>query len=181
MDLEVLRSSLEKVYSKPSYHIITFVASTLTLVFYVALTNLPLITTALASGYPIERIAQILVALVLGLVQSAGIETAASVMIVATLVGTNVSLLVYRVRAYGFNAKQGGSGLGGFALGALGAGCPACATGLLSLLGVAGGLAALPFQGWELRILSIALLTAPIYWLSKDIANNGACPIPKRS
>ena len=88
-------------------------------------------------------------------------------------------MLVYRVRAFGFSSQQGGSAFGGFFMGALGAGCPACATGLLSVLGVTGGLAVLPFDGWELRLLSFILLVLPIYWLSNDIANNGACKIKK--
>lgn len=175
--LRVIGSSLGKVYTNPRYYLITGVTAFAVMVFYVTLTNVPLIVQAIASGYAPVAVVKIIFALLLGIEQAAGLSTAATIVASAVLVGVNVSLLVYRIRAYGFRAREGGSSLGGFVAGAFGAGCPACATGLLSFLGVTGGLAVLPLQGWEVRAMSFILLLLPIYWLSKDIANNGGCPV----
>ncbi|MBI4017691.1 MAG: hypothetical protein HY366_01970 [Candidatus Aenigmarchaeota archaeon] len=177
MNLRVVRSSVGKVYTKWQYFAVTGITMALVVAFYIFLTNVPLFAQAISSGYPLSTIINLMAALVKGIEQSAGFATAVTIFVSAVLVGVNASLLVYRVRNFGFSTKQGSSTLSGFVLGAFGAGCPACATGALSLAGVAGGLAALPFQGWELRLLSFALLVMPIYWLSRDIESGGACKI----
>ena len=178
-NVRIVGSSLGRVYSQPAYYALTAAAVLAVVFLYVSLTNVPLLTQAVASGYSITAIVRLMAALVSGISQAAGFATAAALVASAFLAGVNVSMLVYRVRAFGFSSQQGGSAFGGFFMGALGAGCPACATGLLSVLGVTGGLAVLPFDGWELRLLSFILLVLPIYWLSNDIANNGACKIKK--
>ena len=65
--------------------------------------------------------------------------------------------------------------------GVLGVGCAACGSLLLGVvlpsLGAAGALAALPLNGEEFGILSVALLFASLLLISKNIAGSIACPL----
>lgn len=90
--------------------------------------------------------------------------------ILALLLGINVSLLVYRLREFAADKKSSmTSGIGIFAA-ALANGCPGCFVGLfpfiLSIFGVSATLSILPFNGIELQVLSAVLLSASIYFLS---------------
>lgn len=90
--------------------------------------------------------------------------------VVALLMGVNVSLLVYRFKEIATDKKSSTmSGVGIFAA-ALANGCPGCFAGLfpfvLSIFGVSATLSILPFNGIELQVLSVALLGASIFFLS---------------
>lgn len=101
-----------------------------------------------------------------------------SLPIIALLAGINIALLVMRLRMMkGTNARESSTSFLGLVAGAFAAGCPACATGLLALMGVAGGLAALPFHGVELKIASIALLSASIFFISKSLSGCKSCRV----
>ena len=71
------------------------------------------------------------------------------------------------------NPSQTGNGLIGGFLGAFSIGCPSCGSFLLPLLGFYGGLAAFPFQGLEIKILSVFLLMYSTHSSAKDIARKG--------
>jgi hypothetical protein len=75
-------------------------------------------------------------------------------------------------------------GSGAVASGMLGIGCAACGSLILGAalpsIGAAGALvAALPFQGEEFGILSVALLFVSLLLVSKNIAQPVACPLPR--
>ncbi|MDO8601191.1 MAG: hypothetical protein Q7R46_00755 [bacterium] len=67
-------------------------------------------------------------------------------------------------------ANLGNSLISGF-LGALSIGCPTCGAFLLSLLGIGGGLAAFPFQGLEIKVISLGLLSFAAFSSAKTISN----------
>ncbi|RJR31496.1 hypothetical protein C4569_02065 [Candidatus Parcubacteria bacterium] len=54
-------------------------------------------------------------------------------------------------------------------------GCPSCGAPVLSLAGLPLGLLALPFRGVELKILSVILMLAAIYFAAKGIKQNLLC------
>lgn len=106
------------------------------------------------------------------------------------LFGTNAALLAYRIRKWGVpkwrdGAKgQGAAGVGsvvGFAASA----CPMCGSTILAALGIAGGMAAFPLGGLELKALSVALLGLSTWLLLRDMHRlkracaKGVCPAPK--
>lgn len=70
--------------------------------------------------------------------------------------------------------RQGGTALGA-AFGAIGAACPACGAFLLSLLGIAGGVAILPLQGLELKLLSAGFFGASLILSIKKLSEATAC------
>lgn len=106
------------------------------------------------------------------------------------LFGVNTALLAYRIRKWGLprlksSAKeQGATGLGSL-VGIAASACPMCGSTLLAALGIAGGLAAFPFGGLELKALSVVLLVLPIWLLVRDMrklkqqCDEGTCPAPK--
>ena len=101
--------------------------------------------------------------------------------IVALLMGINLSLLVYRLKEYAADKKSSMmSGVGIFAA-ALANGCPGCFAGLfpviLSIFGISATLSILPFNGLELQGLSAVLLGASIFFLAGKTQN--VCEIKK--
>jgi hypothetical protein len=100
------------------------------------------------------------------------------------LFGVNISLLVYRWRKFGPPKFKTASGTGlGSLVGIAASACPVCGSTLLSAIGIAGGLAAFPLQGLELKALSFGFMALPIWLMRKDIkkleCGDGTCPIPK--
>jgi len=113
------------------------------------------------------------------------------------LFGVNISLLVYRWRKFGFARRsfsEGGTwgGLGSL-FGIAASACPVCGSTLFSAIGIAGGLAAFPLQGLELKALSFGLMALPIWLTRRDLkkleclpaeplakaGGDGICPVPK--
>jgi len=101
------------------------------------------------------------------------------------LFGTNVSFFVWRVRKFGFPKLWGqGSTVAGTLFGVLASACPVCGSTLLAVIGIAGGLAAFPFAGLELKALSAGLLALPIWLNWRDAkklssCTGGVCPVPR--
>ena len=101
--------------------------------------------------------------------------------IVAILMGVNISLLIYRMKEFATDKKSSMmSGVGIFAA-ALANGCPGCFAGLfpviLSIFGISATLSILPFNGLELHGLSAVLLGASIFFLAGKTQN--VCEIKK--
>lgn len=100
------------------------------------------------------------------------------------LFGINASLLVYRWRKFGRPKlkQQAGSGAGSL-VGVAAAACPVCGSVLLSAIGITGGLAAFPFAGLELKVLSLGLLALPIWLMRRDMkkmeCGDDTCPVPQ--
>lgn len=69
---------------------------------------------------------------------------------------------------------HGGAAFGGL-FGALGAACPTCGAFLLSLLGIAGGIAIFPLKGLELKLLSVGFFGASLILSTKKLSESVAC------
>jgi len=100
------------------------------------------------------------------------------------LFGVNISLLVYRWRKFGPpKLKTEAGGGAGTLFGIAASACPVCGSTLLSAIGIAGGLAAFPLQGLELKALSFGLMALPIWLTRRDLkkleCGDGICPVPK--
>lgn len=102
------------------------------------------------------------------------------------LFGINISLFVYRWRKWGLPKLKMGTGGGvGALFGIAASACPVCGSTLLSAIGIAGGLAAFPLGGLELKVLSFGLLALPIWLTRRDLkklesdCEKGICPAPR--
>lgn len=105
---------------------------------------------------------------------------------IATIVlfGVNVALAVYLFRrTKRLTAKDQSGTIAGGVVGAFAAACPVCGAFLLSLIGVTGGLAALPFNGLELKVASLGLIIISLWLISRRIKHprckDGTCPAPE--
>ena len=66
--------------------------------------------------------------------------------------------------------------------GVLAPGCVACGVGLVSALGIGGGIIyLLPYDGIELSFLAIALLSFSIFKTTKDLTRGNSCEIRLKS
>lgn len=101
--------------------------------------------------------------------------------LIAILAGINVSLIVELVRKRQMVAGGATAGSVGIIAGALGVGCAACGSLIVTaLVGTTigtGTLALLPFGGSEFGLIGAGLLSYSTYLLSKQL-NKTTCDIP---
>lgn len=110
------------------------------------------------------------------------ILSAVHVFLLAILFGLNVSLLVYyirKVKRVASTAKIHVANAGGLVSAALGIGCAACGsiilTTVLGMIGAGSLIAFLPFHGVEFGLLGILLLLWSTHYLIKHINNPLVC------
>lgn len=103
------------------------------------------------------------------------------------LFGVNAVLFTHRWRKYGPPKLkwQGGAGLGSL-VGIAASACPICGSTILAAVGIAGGLAAFPFQGLELKALSFGFMALPVWLTRRELTKiscgecgEATCPVPR--
>ena len=102
-----------------------------------------------------------------------------TLILIGILIGILFSMIAYRTRKLKMVSKETGflATIGIF-LGVIVPGCVACGIGLISFFGFgAAFLNLLPFKGFEISVLSIVILIAAIFMISKDIKKDVACKI----
>ena len=102
-----------------------------------------------------------------------------TLLLIGFLTGILVSLMIYRFKSMKKNnlQKVGILTSAGIFLGVLAPGCAACGIGLVGLFGLSGSLASLPFQGKEINVIAIGLLSFSIINISKKIASPISCEV----
>ncbi len=98
-------------------------------------------------------------------------------LLISLLFGIAMSFLVWqwRQRSATNPAHLGNNFIASF-FGAMSTGCPTCGAFLISVLGIGGGLAVFPFQGLEIKVISLGLLSFAIFSSAKAISKK-ACGI----
>ena len=90
--------------------------------------------------------------------------------LISILLAMVIALTIERIEE--IKLKSAGLGVAGIVIGSLAAGCPGCIFGLfpllLSLFGVTGTLALLPWNGIEFQILTVGLLLLNLYFLGAE-------------
>lgn len=114
--------------------------------------------------------------------------SAAYTIAIALLFGLTIAMIVYQLRQRRAAAARNtiALGSGAMASGIVGVGCAACGSLILGVLlpslGATGALAALPLNGEEFGILSVALLLVSPALASKNVAESIDCALtPRRS
>ena len=102
-----------------------------------------------------------------------------TLLLIGFLTGILVSLMTYRFKSMKKNnlQKVGILTSAGIFLGILAPGCAACGVGLVGLFGLSGSLASLPFQGKEINVIAIGLLSFSIINISRKIALPISCDV----
>jgi hypothetical protein len=182
--MQYLRDALGQVFVRPSYVVLAGAIAVLAFLLAVWFPNLGLIAEVF-SGRDVPLSAKLGFALSLlgGIVTNFSLLSAGYTIAIPVLFGVTVAMIAYllkqrRVAAAGQNIVIGS---GAVVSGALGIGCAACGSLVLGaglpFLGAAGALAALPLNGEEFGILSVALLFVSLLLISRNIAVANACPI----
>lgn len=102
---------------------------------------------------------------------------------IAALTGTNLAMLSYHVLEHDLSVEGGSGSAAGVMLGTIGAGCAACGPGILAgvvgIVGGAGVLATLPYEGLEFSLLAVLVLVLSMYWLAEGMRGGQirGCPV----
>jgi hypothetical protein len=176
-----IKAAWSEVFSRTPY---IFGASVLVLfvfVFAVLLPNLPLLNEVVfSSSAPLGAKLSLTLSLLVGISTNFSALSATYTILIAVLVGINIAMIVYLFKKRNELGGQGTvAGVGGVASGALGIGCAACGSFLLSAIlasfGAASALALLPLKGGEFGIASVVLLGVTLGIVSNKIAEPLVC------
>lgn len=176
--------TIRLVLGVPVYAAFAVVAGLAGLSVFVLSQNVTLVADVVVGGtLPLSNRVAVLVGLYPFLGTSYGLGSGLALLFVAVLLGVDLALVAYHVREHGLSFRSsGGSAIGAF-LGMVGAGCAACGpailVGLLSLVGAAGALTLLPFEGLELSALAAVALLLSIFWLADGMRGGEVrgCPV----
>ncbi len=145
----------------------TLLLATIYLVLVLYLMNLGLVQDTLFGDHTFSYKINLLIALLGGMWTAMTGISLLILMTTALLTGANMTLMIRRLNTLKSAGKLhlvvGGSSL----LGIVGSGCASCGLPVLSLLGITGSLTFLPFNGDEISVLSLILLSASLYFLLK--------------
>lgn len=171
-----------EMFSNILYIVLASTLALLAFVLAVWLPNLGLITEILTtSSAPLAAKLKIAASLLGGIGTNFSILSASYTIAIAILFGVNVAMVVYflKKRRRQIEGKGFIAGIGGITSGALGVGCAACGSFLLSTIlasfGAASALAILPLKGGEFGIVSVALLGLTLGIVSNKIAEPLTC------
>ena len=176
------RKAFNEVFAHTLYVALASILALVVFAFSVWLPNIGLITDIFkTSSTPLAVKLKIAVNLLGGISTNFSALSATYTIAIAILFGINIAMIVYLVRKRR-SGSVGGSmaaGVGGIASGALGIGCAACGsfilTATLSSFGAAGALSILPLRGGEFGILSVILLAFSLVIISNKIATPLIC------
>lgn len=181
-NLANLRTAFSEVFANTSYIALASTLAIAAFLFAVWLPNFGLIGEVFStSSAPLASKLKVAMSLLGGIGTNFSFLSAGYTIAIAVLFGVNIAMVVYFLkRARTRLARQDvAAGFGGIASGALGIGCAACGSfilsGVLSFFGAAGALALLPLRGGEFGILSVFLLFVSLLLISKKIAAPFIC------
>ena len=182
--LKNVRVAFGQVFAYPSYIALAGVLALLAFLLAVWFPNLGLIAQVFSgSNAQLAPTLGIAFSLLGGIVTNFSLLSAGYTIAIAILFGLTAAMIAYLVKQRRIAAAGQGIaiGSGAVASGVLGVGCAACGSLILGVvlpsLGAAGALAALPLNGEEFGILSVALLFVSLLLISKNIAESIACPL----
>lgn len=177
-----LRAAFAQVFAHAGYILLASALALAVFLFAVWFPNFDLMGEVFsAPGVAFTAKLQIALSLLGGIVTNFSLFSAGYTIAIAVLFGINTAMIVYllkqkRAVATGQNFAIGS---GGMASGALGIGCAACGSlvvsTVLSSFGAAGALALLPLQGEEFGILGAVLLVVSVSLMSRKIAALVSC------
>ena len=139
------------------------------------LMNAGLVKDAILGVHSLSYKWDLMIALLAGMWTAMSTTSLVLLIIVAILTGANLTLVVKRIREIRASGKMslvvGGSSL----LGIVGSGCASCGLPILALLGLSGAIFYLPFQGLELSVLAVMLLSVSLYTLKRQKVKQTVC------
>lgn len=157
----------------------TIVPTAIISVLYVAATiylmNVGLVKDTIFGPHSLSYKWSLLIALLAGMWTSMSRISLGLLIVVSILTGANLTLVIQRLRIIRASGKMSFVVGGSSVLGIVGSGCASCGLPMLAFLGLSGAVFYLPFQGLELSVLSIALLSVSLYSLINQGAKEAIC------
>jgi len=155
----------------------TVIIAILYVVATIYLMNAGLVKDTVFGSHSLSYKWNLLVALLAGMWTAMSRLSLFLLVVVAILTGANLTMVVQRfqtIRASGkMSLTVGGSSL----LGIVGSGCANCGLPILVFLGLSGAIFYLPFQGLELSVLAIILLSVSLYSMIKRDTKQEVCAV----
>lgn len=173
-------STLKEVFRKPKYLALAVVIAFLFYLLNVIITNYQNLG-AIYSLNGFKGVVSLMPAFFFGLNNLLTTGSFVTLILISLIIGIFFSLIVYRIK--GIKELSGKGGFitsSGIFLGVLAPGCAACSLGFLPLLGISStAITFLPFQGLEISILAIGILSFSTFKITKEINKGILCEIPK--
>ncbi len=155
----------------------TLVIATVYFLSVTYLMNYRLAVDTTLGGYPLSYKTNVLFNLVLGMWSVMGTHGLMALLVTAVLTGANLTLLFHRLaemsRLGNLQFVVGGSSV----VGIVTSGCAACGLPFLSILGITGSLAFLPFKGVELSYISVLVLLVSLYLIIRSKNADQSCKV----
>ncbi|NIT03590.1 hypothetical protein GTO10_01480 [Candidatus Saccharibacteria bacterium] len=166
--------ALKLLLKSPGYLLLVLVLAAALFVVYFVLNDFSLYSSAFTISSELKFLWEVFANHVSIVAKASGILNVLAVGLVALLGGVNLALTVLRMRKTKvFIGRASFPGFLGTFGGAFAASCSACSTALISLVGLSGGLAILPFEGLEISLLALVLLLISLYLISKSLVEFG--------
>jgi len=183
-DWRTLGRTLRLVLTIPRYAVGALVGAGAAMTLFVLTQNLQFARFALTgSGLTLEDRLTLLGELYPFVGTIYGPAFSVALVVLAGLVGANLALTAYHVREHGLSGGESAGGLVGVTLATLGSGCAACGaallSGVLSLVGAAGLVTALPLDGLEVAIVAGGVLLLSMHWIAQGLRGGriNGCPV----
>lgn len=167
---------------------IAIIGAVITFALSMWLRNLSLILATFHSSlFSTGDSALLMVRLLGGITTDATLLAAVLIITTSLLFGINAGLFSFYIQRKRSlpHVTEGTSTLGGLITAVFGVGCASCGTfvlgAVLSSVGAGGLLALLPLGGHEFLIVSVGLLSASIYAMTRSIKSSNVCSIPNLS
>lgn len=158
--------------------LIIFLISGFYFSFSVLLLNYRLVLQTVFGNFPLNYKTTLLSELVFGAYSALNTFDFLATLLASVLVGANILIVFKSLKAL---KKTGGKltlAVGGSAvLGVVIAGCASCGVSVLSLLGIAGAIAFIPFGGITLQLIAIILLIFSFWYSLKTYHKEVICKI----
>ncbi len=169
--------ALQRVYRERNYTLLALLIAIAIVLIVNWLPNIVLLKDTLMDGYVVLFFI-LLYDLSKGVFTNNSVLSLVTTLVTGILAGVSISLLVFKAKhAQGLKLNESGTVTTGAIVGLISSGCSACSVGLLTSLGLIGGLSTLPFKGYEVWVLGVGLFVFSITMTSRRIVDCQACRI----
>lgn len=155
----------------------TVIIAALYVVTTIYLMNAGLVIDTIFGSHSLSYKWNLLVALLAGMWTAMSRLNLILLIAVAILTGANLTLVVQRLQMIRASGKVRLMVSGSSLLGIVGSGCAFCGLPILAFLGLSGAIFYLPFQGLELSLFAIILLSFSLYILIRQRAKQAICAL----
>ncbi len=162
----------------PKFLIKSVLFSLVYLVLSWSIYNFSVITNILSLPYSASTKLTVLLYTFVGFFKSSSYLASSTVLLIAILFGINTAFLIMQGSTLFKDRKRSRLAFSAGFISIATTGCAACGFSLISLFGVSGTLALLPFHGFELNVIAIFILGVATYLNFRSFT--ASCKLPAK-